>query len=847
MKTLDDYVRKLRPAPATGVVVAGVILGIAGCLFAASSAVEAQTTPAGPQANMSAPAGAKLPAQSAAAFMPSPEVFAKLKTPAGRTEFVQTFCVGCHNARAKVAGLVLENVATDQLVDHDVIWEKVIKRLGAGEMPPRNAPRRPDPTVAKAMVASLVENLDAVAARHPYVGHTVIRRLNRLEYGNAVRDLLDVDFPYSAELPQDGGAQGFDNIADALSISPVLLDSYLKVARKVANLALGQADPSPITEQFFATKSQAAWQEGMPFGTRGGVLVKKYFPRDAEYDLRAFLIPANLSPLEGVRFFHVRVPVKTGQHTFIVTFPQVRSQAEGPVPDLSGPGGVSAGGPLDATGSAVHPKILFLLDGKVFKQFDVGAPSASEAALGASAGPPILGRAEITGPYNAGAPANTESRRHILICTPKATAQEAACANKILSILLRRAWRRDVSPKEVQPFVATFKKSRAGGDDFPSAVALAVRDILVSPAFLFRLEFDPAGAKPGMDYAANDFELASRLSFFLWSTAPDDTLLNLAARKQLRNRAVFDGQVKRMLADQRSNALIDNFAGEWLGIRNSDHDLEGFTPDAQAYGAYDKALGDAFVTEARLFLQSIMRENRSVMDVLTANYSFLNERLADNYGIPGVKGPGFRRVTFPDGSPRGGVLGMGAFLMPNSHPGTTSPVYRGKWILTYLMNSPPNPPPPGVPPLSAAPVNGKVLTIREQMERHRANPICATCHSRMDPYGFSLENFDVMGRWRDADAGGPINARADLVSGLTFTGPAGLKQNMAANPDIFVRATVSRMLTYALGRPLEAKDQPTVRAIVNATKADNYRFDDIILAIVYSAPFQKKQAEKGQS
>jgi mono/diheme cytochrome c family protein len=812
---------------------------LAGCItVAASDAVKAQPA-------MAAATGA-MPAQAVAAFAPGPETYARLKTPAGRTAFVQTYCVGCHNARAKTAGLVLEGLATDQLPEHAVIWEKVIKRLGAGEMPPRNAPRRPDMAVSKAMVAELIEGLDFGAARNPHVGHTVIRRLNRLEYGNAVRDLLNVDFPYSAELPQDGGAEGFDNIADALSISPVLLDSYLKVARKVSNLALGHADPSPITEQFFATKSQAAWQEGMPFGTRGGVLVKKYFPRDGEYDLRAFLLPANLSPLEGVRFFHARVPVNTGQHTFIVTFPQARAQAEGPVPDLPGLGGLSSGGPLDAHGSAVHPKILFLLDGKVFRQFDVGAPSASEAALGAAAGPPILGRAEITGPYNVGPPADTASRRHVLVCAPKTSAQEGPCANRILSTLLRRAWRRDVSARDVQPFTADFRKSRASGDDFPSAIAVALRDILVSPAFLFRLEFDPAGAKPGQAFAVNDFELASRLSFFLWSAAPDDALLNLASHRQLRNRAVLDGQVKRMLADQKSNALVDNFAGQWLGIRNSDHDLEGFTPDAAAYGAYDNALGDAFVTEARLFLQSVMRENRSVMDVLTANYSFLNERLADNYGIEGVKGPGFRRVTFPAGSPRGGILGMGAFLMPNSHPATTSPVYRGKWILTYLMNSPPSPPPPGVPPLNAAPQNGKVLTIREQMERHRANPICATCHSRMDPYGFSLENFDVMGRWRDADSGTAIDARADLVSGLTFTGPAGLKQNLAASPDVFVGATVARMMTYALGRPLDALDQPTVRQIVNQTKAGNYRVADIVLGIVHSAPFQKKQVEQEQ-
>lgn len=815
-------------------------------LFAAGGAVLAQT-PSAP-APAPAPVNARPPI---AAFAPSPEVFAKIKTPAGRTEFVQTFCVSCHNARAKTAGLVLESVGTDKLVDHDVIWEKVIKRLGVGEMPPRNAARRPDASVAKAMVAGLIADLDSAAAKRPHVGRTVIRRLNRTEYGNAVRDLLAVDFPYTAELPQDGGAEGFVNIADALSISPVLLDSYLKVARKVSNLALGQADASPVTEQFFATKSQAAWQEGMPFGTRGGVLVKKYFPRDGEYDMRAFLVLNNgagtLSATEGVRFFHVRVPVKTGQHTFIVTFPQQSTRSEGPVPNLPGPGGAAPGGPLDATGTAVRQKMLFMLDGKVFKQFEIGAPSASEAALGASAGPPILGRAEITGPYKAGPPANTPSRRHVLICMPKVAAQDANCANRILSTLLRRAWRRDVTAAEVKPFLATFSKARAGGDDFPSAIAVALRDILVSPAFLFRLEFDPAGAKSGQAYAASDFELASRLSFFLWSAPPDDTLLNLASGRQLRNRAVFDGQVKRMLADSKSNALVDNFAGEWLGIRNGDHDLEGFTPDPQAYPAYDKALSDAFVTEARLFLQSIMRENRSVMDVVTANYSFLNERLAANYGIEGVKGPGFRRVSFPETSPRGGVLGMGAFLMPNSHPATTSPVYRGKWVLTYLFNSPPSPPPPGVPPLNSAPVNGKVLTVREQLEVHRKSPVCATCHSRMDPYGFSLENFDVIGRWRDADDGGAIDASADLVSGLKFTGPTGLRKNLASDPDVFVGAAVSRMMTYALGRPLDVKDQPAVRQIVNQTRAGNFRFGDIILAIVHSAPFQKKQVEKDQS
>jgi hypothetical protein len=809
-----------------------LLMAAAGLVLAchAGSAQPANAPPVAASANIKASPG----------FTPSPEVFAKLATPVGRTEFVQTFCVGCHSTKLKTAGLVLEGLPTDKLPDHADIWEKVITRLSAGEMPPAVIKKRPDPQVVHAMVASLVADLDSAAHKNPVVARTVVRRLNRTEYGNAVRDLLNVDFMFADDLPTDAVAHGFDNIADSLSMSPLLLESYLKTARRVAGLAVGEGDASPITDRYPVIRSQAVWQgEGMPFGTRGGIQVKKYFPRDGEYDLRAFLNDADLTPVEGVRFFHIRVPVKAGLHTFIVTFPDSRARSEGPIPNLPGAGGAPLGGPIDVKGSAIRPILVMLLDGHKLKAFDVAGPEAGEA-VSAGSGPPTLARAEITGPYNAGPAVASESRRRILICVPRNAAAETPCAKRILSVLLRRAWRRDVAPDDVKPFLAAYATARAKRD-FVGAVAIGLRDILVSPGFLFRLEFDPRTAKPGQVYRVGDFDLASRLSFFLWSSIPDDRLLSVAAKGQLHDPAILARETRRMLADEKASALIDNFGAEWLTLKGGEHELAAFKPDAAAYPEFDTALRDGFETEAHLFLRSIWRENRSILDVVNANYTFVNERLAANYDIPGVTGMGFRRVTLPPDSPRGGILGMGAMLMPNSHTVGTSPIYRGKWILTNLLNSPPNPPPPGVPPLSAAPVNGKVLTTREMIERHRANPFCATCHARMDPYGFSLENFDVMGRWRAKDQGGAIDATGTLANGQSFTGLKGLKQLLNSNPEIFVGATVSRMMTYALGRPVDPHEMPVVRAIVRKS-APAYRFDDIVLGIVTSVPFTMKAA-----
>jgi len=448
----------------------------------------------------------------------------------------------------------------------------------------------------------------------------------------------------------------------------------------------------------------------------------------------------------------------------------------------------------------------------------------------------------VTGPYNPGPPSDTPSRRAILICHPASVAQESPCARRIVTGLLRRAWRRDLQPHEADPVMISFAKARTTRN-FAGAIAVALRDILVSPDFLFRLEFDPAGAKPGQTYRVNDFELASRLSFFLWSSIPDEQLLKLAAAKRLHDPRVLARETRRMLVDEKADALVDNFASQWLSL----HDADTALPDSKAYPEFDTGLRDDFRTETRLFLRSVMRENRSVSDIVGANYTYLNERLATLYGVPGVTGPAFRRVELSAGSQRGGITSMGSILMLTSHANKTSPILRGKWILTNLLNSPPNPPPAGVPPLNLAPdKNGRVLTTREQIERHRAAPLCSTCHSRMDPLGFSLENFDVIGRWRDADDGGKIDASAVTASGVSISGPSGLKQMISARPEIFVTAFVTRLMTYALGRDVEARDMPEVRAIVART-APGWTFDDIVLGIIQSQPFRLRQAAGGAS
>ena len=744
------------------------------------------------------------------------------------------YCAGCHNPAAKAGAFVLDGARAD-------VWEKAAKRVRFGEMPPPGAPR-PTAAETKTFVEAVTREFDAAARQTPFAGRPVIHRLNRTEYSNAVRDLLHIELPdLASELPQDQGAAGFDNIADALSMSPLLLERYLKVARRVSELATGTGDASPVVEIFPARGTQAVWQgDGMPFGTRGGIRVTHYFPRDGDYDLRAFLVKESLTPTEGVRFFRTRLTgVKAGSHTVIVTFPDEHAEREGPVLNVGGPGGAALGGPLDVWGSAVRPTIEFRLDGKRVKLFEIYGMNAGEAAFDGQPGPPTLGRIEIAGPYKVAGPGDTPSRARIFTCRPAATGEESACAAQILTPIVRRAFRRTVATADLRPFSKTFDAARRGGRSFEASIAAAVRDVLIAPDFLFRLEYDAKDAHAGAAYRLTDFDIASRLAFFLWSTLPDDSLLDAAASGQLREGAGIERQVRRMLRDTRASALLDNFASQWLGLRTVTE------PDKQAFPDYDAALAAAFQTETRLFIASLMRENRSVLDVLGANYTYLDERLAHHYGIPGVRGPGFRRVALDGDAQRGGLLSHGSILLQTSHSTRTSPVLRGKWILDNLLNSPPPAPPANVPPLEeGAGSGGRKLTAREMVERHRANPSCASCHARIDPLGFALENYDVLGRWRTRDGDGAIDTSGKLPDGTSIAGPGELKQVLMGRDGAFVHATVERLLTYAIGRELEARDQPAVRDIMRLTAPGGYRFHDVIAAMARSVPFTMRQKQE---
>lgn len=767
-----------------------------------------------------------------------PTLSAATNQPTSRQEFLDKYCVTCHNQKSNVGVLVLQNSAPERPESNPALWEKIIRKVETGEMPPAGLPRG-DAASQKMFTAGLKADLDSAARNAPYAGRPVIRRLNRLEYANAIRDVLNIELPVADELPSDGIAAGFDNIGDALSMSPLLLEQYLKVARKVSELAVGVRDPSPVTEIFPAPEAQSRWLgAGMPFGTRGGIRVQYYFPNDGEYSLRAFIGRDELPHLEGVRFFQTRVNIKAGSHTVVVTFPADFAEREGPVPNVSGLGGAPLGGPLDTRGSAIHPTIEFRVDARRVKQFEIGGISIGEAAFAGQPGPPTLDRVEISGPYNSKSSQETASQRRIFVCRPAKEADESACASQIISTVTRRAFRHDVTAAEIQPFLASYTTARLK-HPFEWAIAAALRDVLLSPDFLFRLEFDPAGATPGFAHRVSDWELASRLSFFLWSSVPDDPLLDSAQSGKLQQATVLGQQVRRMLADRRSTTMIDNFTEQWLGLRG----LADLKPDHQLYPEFDSGLAADFEQETRLFLRSVIRENRSILDLIGADYTYLNESLARIYGVPGVTGPGFRRVSLTGNPERGGLLGQGSVLLLTSHTTKTSPILRGKWVLDNLLNSPPPPPPPGVPPLDESLMDGQKLTTRQQVERHRSNAVCASCHTRMDPLGFTLENFDVIGRFRTDDEGGAIDASGKLPNGTVFSGPQGLKRLLLEKPEEFVNATVTRLLTYALGRELDAQDQPTVRRIMQETEPGRYRFNDIIEAIVNSVPFQQRQIQ----
>lgn len=751
---------------------------------------------------------------------------------------VTRYCLGCHNAKLKSAGLALDAISAQPVPAHADAWEKVIKRLRTRSMPPIGAPR-PDEDTYNRITVGLEAALDQAASAKRNPGRTdTFRRLNRTEYRNVIRDLLAVDVDMSSLLPADEESFGFDNITVG-DLSPTLLERYLNAAQKISRLAVGGPVKAPggITINIPPDLTQEEHFDQLPFGTRGGVTVPHTFPLDGEYEFVLRLARDRNEHVEGLkgehevellldgervqvftvkqprevrdhstadRHLHVRVPVKGGPHTIAATF--LRKRAALPETERQ---------PYQAHFNMDrHPRIQ-----------------------------PAVYSVTINGPFDPKGPGETPSRKRIFVCRPAGVAQEAECAQRIVMTLARRAYRRPVAAADIAAPMRFYRGARKTGD-FENGVEMALRAVLVSPEFLFRVEQDPAQATPGSAYRISDLELASRLSFFLWSSIPDDELLDAAAAGKLRDAAVLQGQVNRMLADARSKAMVDNFAGQWLYLRN----LASITPDMRVFPGFDDNLRRAFRQETELFFESIIREDRSALDLLRANYTFLNERLARHYGIPNITGSRFRRVEFPESSTppermRGGLLRHGAILMVTSYATRTSPVLRGKWILSNLLGVPPPPPPNVVPALRENTGTGRSIPFRERMAEHRANPACSGCHQLMDPMGFSLENYDAVGRWRTAEGGTPIDAGGALLDGSRFEGVAGLQKALLSKPEPFLTTFTEKLLTYALGRGADYYDGPAIRSVLHSARQSEYKFSAIIQGIVSSTPFQYRIAQ----
>ena len=740
--------------------------------------------------------------------------------------FLNQYCVSCHSDKARIGGLSLANA-------NPQVWEKVVRKLNARSMPPAGLPR-PDEKTYLAAIAAFETTLDTMAAARPNPGRTdTFRRLNRTEYKNVIRDLLALDVDVSSLLPGDDSSHGFDNVTVG-ELSPTLLERYLSAAQKISRLAIGSPVRSPGGETILLAPdlTQEEHFDELPFGTRGGAATRFTFPQDAEYDIQLRLARDRNEHVEGltgthqleltldgarVQVFTVKPPAKGDDHS------RVDSELHIRIP-------VKAGSHELAAAFLKKPSALLETERQPYQaHFNMDRHPRVQPALYSLA---------VVGPFDAKGPGETESRRRIFVCSPSPSLAAEPCAKRIVAALARRAWRRQISDADIQVPLKFYRDaSKEGG--FEAGIEMALRAVLVSPQFLFRIEQDPASLAPGTAYRLSDVELASRISFFLWSSIPDEQLLDAAIQGKLRQPGVLEKQVRRMLADARAESLVNNFAEQWLYLRN----LTSANPDARLFPDFDDNLRQAFRRETEMFFDSIMREDRNVLDLLRANYTFVNERLAKHYGIPNIYGSRFRRVTFGPGDHRGGLLSQGRILTVTSYATRTSPVIRGKWILTNLLGTPPPPAPPNVPPLKEAADSGKQLTMRERMAEHRANPACAGCHKLMDPVGFALENFDAVGRWRSAENGTPVDADGGLPDGSNFAGAAGLQQALLSRPELFVSTTTEKLLTYATGRGTEDFDAPAIREIVRSARAQDYRFSSLVLGIVNSTPFQMRKSQ----
>jgi mono/diheme cytochrome c family protein len=787
------------------------------------------------------------PAEAAAAQTPDAGLPVVRKT-------LDAYCVTCHNERLKRGNLVLEHRDLARLADDAALWEKVLQKLRGGTMPPAGAPR-PSPDVYAGTMQAIAGALDAASAKAPNPGRPLVHRLNRAEYANAVRDLLAVDLDGvdgPALLPPDSSGFGFDNVADILSMSPALLERYLSAARKISRVAVGDPGMRPDVKRYDVSKLllQADREyEGQSYGTRGGTTVRQHFPLDAEY---AFTVDFQLSYYQ--RRLDVRGLHEDNQVDVRLDGRLVRSF---PIPRRVKPAAASAGTGVENSGEPVEPLTFRLpvkaghhdLSVAIVKRIAPAAEGFGPSRLPQNTitfwwhnvpkvetGDIQLGIAyvEIAGPYQGTMPTATPSRDRVFVCQPTVGAEDV-CAKRILRTLARRAYRRPPTAPEVSTLLGFYREGRRDGGDFEGGIRFAIERLLVAPQFLFRFEADPAkGVR-----AISDLELASRLSFLLWSSIPDDELLRTAEAGRLRDAVVLERQVRRMLADRKSDALLTNFFGQWLWLRN----LATVRPDPYFFPSFDDTLRVSLQRETDLFIASQVREDRPVTELLTANYTFLNERVARHYGIPNIYGPDFRRVTLP-GSQRAGLLGHGSILTVTAYANRTSPVIRAKWVLENLLGTPPPEPPANVPPIEDDEKGQVPSSMRAKMQRHRSNPVCASCHSMLDPLGFALENFDAIGQYRATEGDGtPIDASGAFPNGSKFDGPGDFRTALVGNRDALMTTVTQKLLTYALGRGAEHDDMPAVRRIVRESSAAGDRWSALILSVVRSAPFQMRRAQ----
>ena len=751
---------------------------------------------------------------------------------------VDKYCVVCHSDKLKTGGLSLQSADLTNIPAGAEIWEKVIHKVKLGAMPPQGMPR-PDAATLDRFVSNLETSIDRASTAHPNPGRATLHRLNRTEYANAVRDLLGLEVDPAPLLPADDESYGFDDIADVLRTSPSLLERYMSASWNLSRLAVGDPALSADTSTYRAKPdlSQNGHMDGLPLGTRGGLMIRHNFPLDGEYVIKVRLWRATADVIKGLEELHqVEISID-GNRVKLATIGGKDEQ------ELSYTNSGKSAAEIDAR-LTVHVPVkagprtvvaTFLSEGEseddnILQPFERANLDPLDFR-----GLPAVDRVTIAGPLHATGPGDTPSRRLIFSCRPTTHAEELPCARKIISTLARRAYRRPVNDNDLETLLSFYQRGRNEGGTFDSGIEAAIQLILASPEFLFRFEPDPPTLAAGASYRLSDLELASRLSFFLWSTVPDDQLLNLAALGKLRDPGVLDQQVKRMLADPKSKALVDNFADQWLYLRN----LKNINPDFETFPDFDDNLRQAMKHETDLFFADIIQEDHSVLDLLNANYTFINERLARHYGIPNIYGTDFRRVNIADDRRRG-LLGQASILTITSYANRTSPVQRGKWILTNLIGMPPDPPPPNVPALKEHADPGTLTSLRQRLEEHRKNPACAGCHKVMDPIGFSLENFDAVGQWRTDDEGAKIDPSGVMFNGSKLDGPVALRNILMAKPDIFASVLTEKLMIYALGRGVQYYDMPAVRAIVRDAARNDYRFSSIVLGIVKSTPFEMK-------